>query len=222
MDESDRDGIEEVQLLSARSSGEDEPSLFKQAKVLHDTDSGHLDLRLQLAQRATVPLEENIEKEPARRVRQSLEDEVVVVHARTIRNQIVTCQGVADISGRSRRLLSPAGKRLVPPSSVACAMTAPVEDDTARDQLVVTADDATAKLEYAVEEDRLLLLHTEVPESFRGQGIGGRLVEAAVHKARTAGLTIVPWCPYARRWLKEHPDQAAGVSVDFKTPPPEQ
>lgn len=96
-----------------------------------------------------------------------------------------------------------------------------VIDDTAREQFAVSIEGTTAKLEYELDRDRLLLLHTEVPEAFRGQGMGGRLVEAALVKARAEHLTVVPWCPYARRWLKEHPQQIAEVMVDFKTPPPE-
>ena len=97
-----------------------------------------------------------------------------------------------------------------------------VVDDTAQEQFFVSIDGAMAKLEYDVDGDRLLLLHTEVPELFRGQGVGVQLVEAALAKARADHLTIVPWCPYARRWLKEHPDRIGELSVDFKSPPPEQ
>ncbi len=99
-------------------------------------------------------------------------------------------------------------------------MTQPVTEDRAHDEFSVTVDGATARLQYALDGERLLLLHTEVPEAFRGQGVGGRLVEAAVDKARTGGLTIVPWCPYARRWLKDHPERIGGVIVDYKAPPP--
>lgn len=101
-------------------------------------------------------------------------------------------------------------------------MTPPVTDDTARHQFAVAMDEHTAKLEYQIDGGRLLLVHTEVPEAFRGQGVGGQLVEAALAKARTEALTLVPWCPYARRWLKDHQDQTDGVTVDFQTPPPEQ
>ena len=103
---------------------------------------------------------------------------------------------------------------------VRCAMAPTVVDDTTGEQFAVSMAGATAKLEYEVDGNRLFLLHTEVPEAFRGQGVGGGLVEAALEKARAARLTIVPWCPYARRWLKEHPDRIADVTVDFNTPPP--
>jgi uncharacterized protein len=97
-----------------------------------------------------------------------------------------------------------------------------VNDDPAQEQLAISVDGATAKLEYEIDGDRLLLLHTEVPEAFRGQGVGGQLVEAALTKAREDHLTVVPWCPYARRWLKDHPELTGQVSVDFKTPPPQR
>jgi uncharacterized protein len=99
-------------------------------------------------------------------------------------------------------------------------MTQSVVDDTEQEQFAASMEGATAKLEYELDGDRLLLLHTEVPDAFRGQGVGAHLVEAALAKAESEGLTVVPWCPYARRWLKEHPDRIGDVTVDFKTPPP--
>ena len=80
--------------------------------------------------------------------------------------------------------------------------------------------DAEAELVYARERDRLILEHTEVPQAWSGHGVGAKLVQAALHRARAEGLTIVPWCPYARSWLKEHPDEAGGVEIDYRTPPP--
>jgi hypothetical protein len=100
--------------------------------------------------------------------------------------------------------------------------TVQVVDVPAEDRFVVRADGMEGELIYRVRGDHLFLIHTEVPEALGGRGIGGQLVRAAIRRARADHLTIVPWCPYARRWLKEHPDEAGGVNVDFRTPPPEE
>lgn len=42
------------------------------------------------------------------------------------------------------------------------------------------------------------------------------LVKAAVDRAVRDGLTIVPRCPFARRWLERHPDEAAGALIDWE------
>jgi hypothetical protein len=99
--------------------------------------------------------------------------------------------------------------------------TVQVVDVPAEDRFVVRIEGMEAELVYRVSGDRLFLLHTEVPESLGGRGIAGQLVRAALRRAEADHLTIVPWCPYARRWLKEHPDEAGGIRVDFTTPAPE-
>jgi predicted GNAT family acetyltransferase len=72
------------------------------------------------------------------------------------------------------------------------------------------------ELFYRVNGDRLVLIHTEVPEELAGQGVGGRLVRASLDRAAREGLTIVPLCPFARRWMADHPDEVRGVGVDWK------
>jgi uncharacterized protein len=74
-------------------------------------------------------------------------------------------------------------------------------------------DGHEAELTYSIEGDRMTLLHTGVPEELGGRGIGGALVEQAVAKARSEGLTIVPTCSYARSWIEKHQDAVEGVSV---------
>jgi uncharacterized protein len=98
---------------------------------------------------------------------------------------------------------------------------AEVVDATGESRFVIRGDDGLeAELVYRVEGERLELIHTGVPEEWEGRGIGGRLVRAALRRARAEHLTVVPWCPFARRWLRDHPDEAAGVAIDWDTPRP--
>jgi predicted GNAT family acetyltransferase len=95
----------------------------------------------------------------------------------------------------------------------------PVTDDVEHHRFRYVEDGMDAALVYRSEGDVLTLVHTEVPEQLGGRGIGGRLVRAAVERAKASGETVRPWCPFARRWLRDHPDEAAGVAVDWSEPP---
>jgi predicted GNAT family acetyltransferase len=103
-----------------------------------------------------------------------------------------------------------------------------VTDAPESDDIVDAADEsrfvfrgpgAEAELMYHLNGSRLVLIHTEVPDALSGQGLGGRLVRAALDRAQRERLTLVPWCPFARRWLREHPDEAARVTVDWDPRP---
>jgi len=98
--------------------------------------------------------------------------------------------------------------------------TPAVRDDRPEHRFVLEQDGAEGELVYDVEDGRLFLLHTEVADSLRGQGAGGQLVRAAVARAADEELTVVPWCPYARRWLRKHPDVAGAVTVDWRAQRP--
>lgn len=95
-----------------------------------------------------------------------------------------------------------------------------VRNDTTASRFVVAEDGVEAKLLYRRRADRLILIHTDVPEELGGRGIGARLVRAAIAYAREEHLTVVPWCPFARRWLRDHPDEAQGLPIDWDTQPP--
>ena len=68
-------------LLPALLAGNDEPRVLEHAQVLHDPEARHLQLGLELGERAAVTLEETVEQMPPRRVGECLEDAVAVVHA---------------------------------------------------------------------------------------------------------------------------------------------
>lgn len=90
-----------------------------------------------------------------------------------------------------------------------------VTDNEAKSRFELRTGGSLAELAYRRNGRRLVLIHTEVPGELEGQGIGGRLVTAAVAAAEREGLTIVPLCPFARGWLERHPDAQAGVPIDW-------
>ena len=90
-----------------------------------------------------------------------------------------------------------------------------VTDNTEASRLEIHADGEVAELIYRTRAGKLVLIHTGVPDSLGGRGLGGRLVLGAIGKATHEGLTIVPLCPFARGWLERHPDEAARVTIDW-------
>lgn len=59
-----------------------------------------------------------------------------------------------------------------------------------------------------IGESQIIIDHTEVPDAFRGQGAGLRLVTRAVEDARAQGKTIIPLCPFAAAQFRRHPEWA--------------
>lgn len=83
------------------------------------------------------------------------------------------------------------------------------EDNGAKGRYVVRADGAEAEMTFTrVGKTQLIIDHTEVPEAFRGQGIGVKLVERAVEDARASGVKIIPLCPFAAAQFRRHPEWA--------------
>ena len=91
----------------------------------------------------------------------------------------------------------------------------PVANNEAEHRFEIRLDGRLAELVYHRAGERLLLIHTEVPDALEGHGLGGVLVHAAVEYAQEHGLTIVPRCPFARSWLERHPDVASRVAIDW-------
>lgn len=94
-----------------------------------------------------------------------------------------------------------------------------VSDNPAESRFQATIDGHLAVLDYVLDGSRLVLVHTGVPDELGGQGLGGKLVRAALGRAVAEGLTLVPRCPFARGWLEKHPDEAAAASIDWPGSP---
>jgi hypothetical protein len=69
--------------------------------------------------------------------------------------------------------------------------------------------DAEAELTYSRTGPKLIIAdHTEVPDVFRGQGIGRLLATRMVEDARKEGVKIFVLCPFVNAERRKHPDWA--------------
>jgi predicted GNAT family acetyltransferase len=93
-----------------------------------------------------------------------------------------------------------------------------VVHDPEGDRFTVEAEGHLAEIVYHRNGQRLVLVHTGVPDELEGRGIGGALVRAAIDHARAEGLIVVPRCPFARAWLERHPDVAERIDVTWERP----
>jgi uncharacterized protein len=93
-----------------------------------------------------------------------------------------------------------------------------VTDNRAESRFEIHMGGELAELIYRRRADRLVLVHTGVPDDLGGHGLGGLLVQAALARAKAEELTVVPLCPFARSWLKRHPDAAADMTIDWADP----
>ena len=87
--------------------------------------------------------------------------------------------------------------------------------------------DAPGKMRYEIHEDgevagyitysregkTIIFLHTETDPRYRGEGLGGRLVQASLDDARKRGLGVLPYCPFVRDWIAGHPEYADLVAA---------
>ena len=72
---------------------------------------------------------------------------------------------------------------------------------------------AVAEMTFSkVGEHMFIIDHTEVPDAFRGQGAGLKLVTRAVEDARAMGKKIIPLCPFANAQFRRHPEWADVLS----------
>jgi uncharacterized protein len=81
-----------------------------------------------------------------------------------------------------------------------------VADAPERGQFEITVDGRRAGFAaYQRLSKVIAFTHTEVDDSFEGQGIGSRLVSFALDSAREEGLDVLPDGPFVRSWIERHP-----------------
>ena len=82
-----------------------------------------------------------------------------------------------------------------------------VHDNVEKHRFEIDLGDAIAIAEYMVRPGRILFIHTEVPPSHEGRGVGTALIRAGLAYARKRGLKVAPICPFFADYIREHPEE---------------
>ena len=85
-------------------------------------------------------------------------------------------------------------------------MTIEVVDNEAESRFEARIAEQLAIANYRLENGVMTFTHTEVPEEFQGEGIGGQLAHAALEKARAKGVKVRPLCPFIADYIKRNPE----------------
>ncbi|WP_305094499.1 GNAT family N-acetyltransferase [Prescottella sp. R16] len=84
-----------------------------------------------------------------------------------------------------------------------------IEHNTAQNRFEIYVDDALAGYADYVETGTVRDFgHTVTEPEFRGQGLAGQIVKAALDTTREQGFTVVPSCSYIAKYIETHPEYA--------------
>jgi predicted GNAT family acetyltransferase len=90
-----------------------------------------------------------------------------------------------------------------------------IRDNPQASRFETEVDGESAVLEYRLEAARIRLVHTGVPESLEGRGIGTRLARFGLEHARDRDLDVWPDCPFVASYIKRHPEYLGLVPADY-------
>jgi predicted GNAT family acetyltransferase len=81
-----------------------------------------------------------------------------------------------------------------------------VRHDEAAHRFEAVVDGHNSVLEYHLEGNCAIFVHTFVPPALRGRGIAEKLVRAGLDWARGEGKRVVPACSYVDTFMQRHPE----------------
>ncbi len=95
--------------------------------------------------------------------------------------------------------------------------TIEVRDAPARRRFEIVVDgDVAGFALYREHGDRIAFTHTEVSDRYEGRGLAARLVASALDEVRARSKSVLPYCPYVRRYISRHPEYVDLVPLDVR------
>jgi uncharacterized protein len=90
-----------------------------------------------------------------------------------------------------------------------------VADNPEMERFEIYADGQIAGfIDYRLRDSTMAFLHTQTEDRFRGHGVANHLVQSSLDSARERHLAVLPYCPFVRSWIADHPAYADLVPAD--------
>ena len=80
----------------------------------------------------------------------------------------------------------------------------PLINNEAKHSFEMTVEGQRAFIDYQLRDNKIFLVHTEVPKQLQGRGIAAAMVEKAFQYIEAQHLIMVPLCPYVVHYLEQH------------------
>jgi predicted GNAT family acetyltransferase len=93
-----------------------------------------------------------------------------------------------------------------------------VQDVEASSRYEISVDGTRAGFaDYRRGPSSIEITHTEVDDDHEGQGLAQQLTEHALREARSAGLAVLPTCPYVAKFIARNREYADLVPKDRRS-----
>jgi predicted GNAT family acetyltransferase len=97
-------------------------------------------------------------------------------------------------------------------------MTTTVQDNAADSRFEITIDGQLAGyVDYRRDGDEYALPHTRVLSQFEGRGVGGQLITGALTEIASRGGTVLPFCPFVPKVIRDNPEFLDLVPVEKRS-----
>lgn len=87
-------------------------------------------------------------------------------------------------------------------------MTTEVQQDTKMNRFDLLVDgSAVGEVDYRIQDNSMVLTHTEIDPSRQEAGLGGELIRGALNLIRAdTDYRVVASCSFAASWISMHPE----------------
>jgi predicted GNAT family acetyltransferase len=78
------------------------------------------------------------------------------------------------------------------------------------------SDELAGFVQYRRRPGLVAFIHTEIDTRFEGQGLGSQLIAGVLDEARSAGVAVLPFCPFVNGYISRHPSYVDLVPEEFR------